>query len=209
MRTRDVLGSAGLFALSVLITSSFTMPQGDARSSGIATGVLWISLLFAVLLGVGRSMARETADRGIEGLLLSPAPRESVFLGKLLGSMVLISIVGAVIVPMFIAMMTQDGQGASFPALIGTVLLGLLGLVTVATLFSGIAVGSRLGESMLPLIVMPVVIPLMVGAVELTRMALGFNGPSTSVYQWLGILGGFDLMVLIVAIVTFTFVIEE
>ena len=170
--------------------------------------MLWISILFAVLLGVGRTMARESADRGIEGLLLSPAPRESVFMCKALASLVLMAVVDIVIIPLFLVMMTSDGAGSNPFALIGTVALGTLGLVIVASLFSGIAVGSRLGESMLPILVMPVVIPLMVGSVELTRLALG-AGDSSSVWQWLGILAGFDLMVLLAAIAMFRYVIEE
>jgi heme exporter protein A len=206
-RTKDVVGSAGLFALAVLITASFTLPPGD-KQSGAATGVLWISILFAVLLGVGRTMARESADRGIEGLLLSPIPRDVIFLGKAFGSLVVMAIVDVVIIPLFLVMIANDGAGANFPALIGTVALGTLGLVIVASLFSGIAVGSRLGESMLPLLVMPVVIPLMVGSVELTRQALG-SGDGTQMWQWLGIMAGFDVMVAVAAVALFSFVIEE
>ncbi|MEI6363917.1 MAG: heme ABC exporter ATP-binding protein CcmA [Actinomycetes bacterium] len=206
-RTKDVLGSAGLFALAVLITASFTMPPGD-KQSGAATGVLWISILFAVILGTGRTMARESADRGIEGLLLSPIPRDSVFIGKVLGSLVLMAAVDIVIIPLFLIMMTADGAGANMLALIGTVALGTVGLVIVSSLFSGIAVGSRLGESMLPLLVMPIVIPLMVGSVELTRQALG-SGDGTQMWQWLGIMAGFDLMVAVAAVALFSFVIEE
>ncbi len=206
-RTKDVIGSAGLFALAVLVTASFTMPPGD-KQSGAATGVLWISILFAVLLGTGRSMARESADRGIEGLLLSPIPRDAVFIGKAMGSLVLMAIVDIVIIPLFLVMMTADGAGANGLALVGTVALGTIGLVIVASLFSGIAVGSRLGESMLPLLVMPIVIPLMVGSVELTRQALG-TGDSTSMWQWIGILAGFDVMVAVASVALFGFVIEE
>jgi heme exporter protein A len=206
-RTRDIIGSAGLFALAVLITASFTTPPGQ-NGSGAATGVLWISIMFAVLLGVGRTMARETADRGIEGLLLSPVPRDAIYAGKATASLILMAAVDAVIIPLFIVMMTSDGAGANWLALIGTVALGTFGLVVVASLFSGIAVGSRLGESMLPLLVMPISIPLMVGSVELTRQALG-AGDSTMMLQWLGILTGFDLMVALAAVATFSFVIEE
>jgi heme exporter protein B len=170
--------------------------------------VLWISILFAVLLGVGRSMARESADRGIEGLLLSPISRDSVLIGKMMGSLVLMAIVDIVIIPLFIVMMTADGAGANALALIGTVALGTLGIVIVASLFSGIAVGSRIGETMLPLLVMPVVIPLMVGSVELTRLALG-TGDGSSMWQWLGILAGFDVMVAVASVALYGFVIEE
>lgn len=204
-RTRDVVGSAGLFAICVLITMSFTAPAGET-ASGMSTGVLWISLLFATLLGVGRTMGREQADRGIEGLLLAPAPKSAVFLGKALASLVLMAFVSVAIVLMFIVFMAGSAT-VDFPSLIGVLAIGTTGLVIVSTLFSGIAVGTRLGESMLQLLVMPVVIPLMVGAVEITRQTLG--GEVGGITTWLAILAGFDLVMLFAALATFVFVIEE
>ena len=205
VRTRDVLGSAGLFALCVLITASFTSPPGET-ANGMATGVLWIALLFATLLGVGRSMAREQADRAIEGLLLSPVPKAAVFLGKALGSLVLMAVVSVAALVLFLVFM-GGGATIAYGPLAAVLAIGTTGLVIVATLFSGIAVGTRLGESMLQLLVMPVVIPLMVGSVELTRQALGAapGGMAT----WLAILGGFDVVMLIAALATFVYVIEE
>jgi heme exporter protein A len=204
-RTRDIVGSAGLFAICVLITMSFTSPPGET-ASGMATGVLWISLLFATLLGVGRTMGREQADRGIEGLLLAPTPKSAIFLGKAIASLVLMAFVSIVIVVMFIIFMAGNAN-INLPALLGVLAIGTTGLVIVSTLFSGIAVGTRLGESMLQLLVMPVVIPLMVGSVELTRQTLG--GEVGGIGTWLAILGGFDLVMLLAALATFVFVIEE
>ncbi|MFM2077657.1 MAG: heme exporter ATP-binding protein CcmA, partial [Actinomycetota bacterium] len=111
LRSRDVLMSSGLFAVTVLITASFTTVQ-SGNTGSMATGILWISLLFAVLLGVGRSMARESQDRAIEGLLLSPAPRDSIFLGKLLAGLVTMGLIELFIVPMFLVLMTGESQGA-------------------------------------------------------------------------------------------------
>ena len=209
LKSRDVLGSSGLFALTVLVTASFTSIPGG-NTGAMATGILWISLLFAVLLGVGRSMARESQDRAIEGLLLSPAPRESIFLGKLLAGLVMMSAIEIFIVPLFLVLMTGESQGSlDVAALMLTVVLATIGIVVVATLFSGIAVGSRMGESLLPLIVMPVVIPLMIAAVETTRLALGGGDGSTGSTQWYLLLAGFDLVVGLAAIATFSFVVED
>ena len=209
LKSRDVLGSSGLFALTVLVTASFTSIPGG-NTGAMATGILWISLLFAVLLGVGRSMARESQDRAIEGLLLSPAPRESIFLGKLLAGIVMMSLIEIFIVPLFLVLMTGETQGTlDVGALLLTVVLATLGIVIVATLFSGIAVGSRMGESLLPLIVMPVVIPLMIAAVETTRLALGGGNGNTSAIQWYLLLAGFDAIVGLAAVATFSFVVED
>lgn len=205
LRTRDQLGASGLFALCVLITSSFTMPPGS-DGSGFATGVLWISILFATLLGVGRAMGKETADRGIEGLLLSPATKDSVFVGKALGSLVLMLILGVFTLAVFTV--TMAGQASiNWPSILITLCLGVVGLVVVGSLFSGIAIGSRLGESMLPLIAIPVLLPLMIGTVELTKQSLG--GENAGLWVWVGLLAAYDLMVTMVAVTTFAHVVEE
>jgi heme exporter protein CcmB len=212
LKSRDALGSAALFAITVLITASFTAIPGSNGSSGMATGILWISLLFAVLLAVGRSMTRESNDRAMEGLLLSPAPRESIFLGKLVSGLAMMAVIEAFVVPMFLVLATGEAKESALdlPALLATVLLATLGLVVIATLFSGIAVGSRLGESLLPLIVMPVAIPLMIAAVETTRRALGGDaGGSVDMFQWFALLAGFDAVVGLAAIATFSFVVED
>ena len=205
-----MVGSAGLFSFIVLITTSFTTPPGGG-TEGVTTGILWISLLFAVLLGVGRSMGRESADRAIEGLMLAPTPRESVFLGKLFAGMVMMSAIELFVVPMFLVLVTTGTMTANPVQLIGTVFLATLGLVIVSTLFSGIAAGSRIGDSLLPLIVMPLVIPLMIAAVETTRRALGgaVATGAVGVPQWIGLLAGFDVIVGVAAYATFAFVMEE
>ena len=210
LRSRDALGSAALFAITVLITASFTSAPGGG-SQGLATGILWISLLFAVLLGVGRSMTREAQDRAMEGLLLSPAPRESIFVGKLISGLAMMAVIEAFVVPMFLVLATGESAGTlDVAALLGVVVLATIGLVVIATLFSGIAVGSRMGESLLPLIVMPVAVPLMIAAVETTRRALdGDAGGSVDMFQWFALLAGFDAVVGLAAIATFSFVVED
>ncbi|HET7723173.1 MAG TPA: heme exporter protein CcmB, partial [Propionibacteriaceae bacterium] len=211
MRSRDALTSAALFAVTVLITASFTAIPGS-NGQAISTGILWISILFAVLLGVGRSMTRESNDRAMEGLLLSPAPRESIFIGKLVSGLAMMAAIEVFVVPMFLVLATSEATESTLdlPALVAVVLLATLGLVVIATLFSGIAVGSRLGESLLPLIVMPVAIPLMIAAVETTRRALGGDaGGSVDMFQWFALLAGFDAVVGLAAIATFSFVVED
>jgi heme exporter protein B len=167
--------------------------------------------LFAVLLGVGRSMGRESHDRAVEGLMLAPIPREAVFIGKLVAGLAMMFAIELFIVPMFLVLVNTSTSGAHLWQLVATVVLATIGLVIVSTLFSGIAAGSRLGDSLLPLIVMPVVIPLMVAAVETTRRALGGGAAhgAVGVPMWLALLAGFDFIVGIAAIATFPFVMEE
>jgi heme exporter protein B len=204
LRTRDVVTSVGLFALLVVVTASFTLPLEGSVREGIAAGVLWMAFLFAALLGLGRSMATEDEEGCLAGLLVSPAPREGIFLGKLASNLIFTAGVEALIVPLFIALLQlQVGTPA---LLVVSVALGTLGILTVGTLFAAIAVGTRGREAILPLLVLPVSVPIVIASVKTTESALvGTWGGSTA---WLLLMIGFDALFLLVALATFPHVTE-
>jgi heme exporter protein B len=204
LRTRDVVSSVGLFALLVVVTASFALPVEGAAREGMAAGVLWMAFLFAALLGLGRSMATEDEEGCLAGLLVSPAPREGIFLGKLASNLVFTGGVEALIVPLFIALL-QLRVGT--PALlVVSIALGTLGILTVGTLFAAIAVGTRGREAILPLLVLPVSVPIVVAAVKTTESALvGTSGGSA---PWLLLMVAFDALFLLVALATFPYVTE-
>jgi len=205
-KTRDVVASVGLFALLVVVTASFAFPTtGDGRE-GIAAGVLWMAFLFAALLGMGRTMAIEKEDGCIDGLLTSPAPRESIFLGKLFANLGFTYAVELVILPVFIVLLRLDPAGGPWLLLLGT-FMGTLGLVTVGTLFSAMAVNTRGREAILPLLVMPVSVPVMIAAVKVSEAA--FTGEWGSTTAWLLLTLAYDAVFLLVAIATFPSLMEE
>ena len=207
MKTRDVVASVGLFVLLVVVTASFAFPTGGDGREGVAAGVLWMAFLFAALLGMGRSMAIEKEDACLEGLLVSPAPREAVFLGKLFTNLGFTFAVELVILPVFVILLQLQPAGGWLLLVLASV-LGTLGLVTVGTLFAAMAVNTRGREAILPLLVMPVSVPVMVAAVKVTEA--GFSGTWTSgTTSWLLLMLGYDALFLLVALVTFQHVTEE
>lgn len=204
LRTRDVVSSVGLFALLVVVTASFALPLEGSGREGMAAGVLWMAFLFAGLLGLGRSMAIEEEEGCLAGLLVSPAPREGIFLGKLASNLAFTAGVEVVIVPLFIALL-QLHVGA--PALlVVSIVLGTLGILTVGTLFAAIAVGTRGREAILPLLVLPVSVPIVTAAVKTTEAAL--VGTWDGAPAWLLLMIGFDVLFLLVALATFPYVTE-
>lgn len=207
LRTRDVLTSVGLFALLVVVTASFAFPTFGEGREGVAAGVLWMALLFAALLGMGRTFALETEEACFDGLLVSPAPRESIFLGKLLASLAFTGAVEVVIVPVFIVLLQLE-PGAGMALLALTAVLGTLGLVTVGTLFASMAVKTRGREAVLPLLVMPVSVPIMIAAVKASESAIAGNWTGGS-GSWLLLMIGYDALFLAVALWTFPHVTEE
>jgi heme exporter protein B len=207
LRTRDVVASVGLFVLLVVVTASFAFPTEGEGREGVAAGVLWMAFTFAALLGMSRSMAIEKEDACLEGLLTSPAPRESIFLGKLFANLGFTFAVELVILPVFIVLLRLSPSGG-VPLLVLGTFLGTLGLVTVGTLFSAMAVNTRGREAILPLLVMPVSVPVMIAAVKVSEAA--FVGAwSGSTNAWLLLMLAYDALFLLVALATFPFVMEE
>jgi heme exporter protein B len=207
MKTRDVIASVGLFVLLVVVMASFAFPTGGEGREGVAAGVLWMAFLFAALLGMGRSMAIEKEDSNLEGLLVSPAPRESVFLGKLFTNLGFTFLVELVILPLFIVLLQLRPAGGTALLILGA-FLGTLGIVTVGTLFAAMAVNTRGREAILPLLVMPVSVPVMVAAVKVSEA--GFAGTwSSGTTSWLLLMVGYDALFLLVALATFQHVTEE
>lgn len=207
LKTRDVVASVGLFALLVVVTASFSFPTAGEGRDGVAAGMLWIAFLFAALLGMGRSMAIEKEDGCLEGLLVSPAPREAVFLGKLFANLGFTFVVELVILPVFIVLLQLRPAGGTLLLVLGA-FLGTLGIETVGTLFAAMAVNTRGREAILPLLVMPVSVPVMVAAVKVSEA--GFAGTwSASTTSWLLLMLGYDALFLLIALVTFQYVTEE
>ena len=204
LRTRDVVSSVGLFALLVVVTASFALPLEGSAREGMAAGVLWMAFLFAGLLGLSRSMTIEEEEGGLAGLLVSPAPREAIFLGKLASNLAFTAGVEALIVPLFIALLQL--RVADPALLLVSILLGTLGILTVGTLFAAIAIGTRGREAILPLLVLPVSVPIVAAAVETTRSALLGTGSGTP--AWLLLMIGADALFLLVALATFPYVTE-
>jgi heme exporter protein B len=204
LRTHDVVSSVGLFVLLVVVVASFALPLEGQGREGMAAGVLWMAILFATLLGLGRSMAIEMEDGCLEGLLVSPAPRESIFLGKLASNLAFTGSIEVLIVPLFSVMVRVP---VTWPVLLfGSVVLGTIGIMIVGTLFATIAVGTRGREAILPLLVLPVSVPIVIGAVRTTEAALtGVWGGSLA---WLLLMVAFDALFLLVALATFPHVTE-
>lgn len=206
LRTRDIVSSVGLFVLLVVVTASFALPLEGAGREGMAAGVLWIAFVFAALLGLGRSLAAEKEEACMSGLLLSPAPREGIFLGKLLSNLSFTGTVELLMVPIFIVLLQLH------PGAIGLLLLsiglGTFGIATIGTLFAAMAVNTRGREAILPLLVLPVAVPQVTAAVKSTQAALAGHWTS-STSSWLLLMVAFDAVFLLVALVTFPYVTEE
>jgi heme exporter protein B len=168
--------------------------------------VLWIAITFAGMLGLSRSFVLER-DRGvIDGLLLAPVDRSTIYFGKMIGNVLFISLVEIIILPFYIVLFNQPLS--VIPALGSVIILGTIGFAGVGTLFSAMAVHTRAREVLLPIMLFPVVIPVMLAAVQLTAGILD-QLPFEDVQHWLALLVVFDVIFIVASVIMFEFVVEE
>ena len=203
LRSKQTWMGMGLFALLVLVIFNFAFDLRVDNKAAIAPGALWVAFLFASLLGLGRTMAAEREKGLMDRLLLCPVDRKAIYLAKLLGNLLFIGVVELVALPVFAALFNVPLFAGS---LLPIVLLGTLGIASVGTLFSAIASATQARELLLPLLIFPLIVPVVIGAVRATGALMV---PAVNEPPWLGLITAFDVIFLSISMLTFEFVIEE
>ena len=204
LRSRDIVVSVLVFALLVVITFNFAIDPTPQLVAVVAPGILWVSFTFGGVLGFSRSFASEKEHGNINGLLLAPVGREAIFFGKMLGSLLFMLVVEVLVYPVFAVLYNLP---LVIPALLPVALLATLGVATVGTLFAAMAVNTRSREVMLPVLFFPVIMPVLVAAVESTGALLASD--ASALTRWLPFLAVYDLIFLVACPLAFGMVAEE
>ena len=205
VRSRELVISVLVFGLLVAVVFNFALDVTPQRVTAIAPGILWVAFAFAATMAMSRAFVREREQGGLEGLLLSPVSRDAIFLGKALTNLLFMLLVEMVLLPVFAVLF---GFSAMSFTLIGTIVLATLGFSLVGTLFSAIAAQTRSREIMLPVLFFPVILPVIVGAVEASTRAIG-GETTVGLGRWLPLLAVFDALFLVICPWVFSFVVEE
>ena len=208
LRSRDIIVAALVFGLLVAVVFNFALRVNPQRAAELAPGVLWTAFAFAGVLAMSRAFVREREQGGLEGLLLAPVSRDAIFLAKTAVSFLFMLIIEAALLPVFAALLNFP---AFSPLLLLALLLATLGFATVGALFSAIAVQTRAREIMLPALFFPVILPVLIGAVEVSGAAFNGGGPAANggIIRWLLLLAVFDLLFLVICPWLFSIVVEE
>lgn len=205
-RSRERIVSMLTFAVLVAVVFSFALDP-TVRTRSITGAMLWVTILFAGMLGLGRSFALEKEQDALAGVLLTPIDRGALFLGKFAANLVLLLAAELVIFPvygLFFQVTLWDRMGG----LALVVLLGSAGFMALGTLFSAIAASTRLGETLLPVLLLPLLIPVVIFAAGSTQRLL-LGRPLEEVMASVKMLLAFDLIFLVVCTLVFDAVMEE
>ena len=205
LRTKEMLSSMFVFSLLVIMIFSFAFELRVEDVREVAPGVLWVTFIFAGMLGLSRSFVLEKDKGCLEGLLLCPVDRSAIYFGKMLGNVIFMATVEAMIVPIFSILFNIS---LFQPVLLLIVVLGTLGFAGVGTLFSAMAVHTRSREVMLPVLLFPIVAPAMIAAVKATGGILD-GQPFSEIAHWIRLLVVFDVVFFAISFMTFDYVVEE
>ncbi len=201
LRTGEILVTAGLFGLLVTVLTSLAFFLDDVSARKIAPGVLWVSACFAGVLAMGRAWSREREADAIRGLLLSPIPRSAIYAGKMLGTLILVAIIDAILLPAVAVLFRLDVAVTVLRA--GPILrLGTIGYVAMGTLFASMSVRTRARELMLSVVLFPLAAPGLLAGVVATRELFG-GAPLAEILDWVRILAAFDLVAIGCGLVLF------
>ena len=206
-RTKETLAALLLLGLLTLLVLSFAFDPTSELRVEAAPGALWVAVIFAGTLGLNRSFLAEGENDCLQGLLLCPVDRGTIYLAKTVGNFLFTMLAQVVIVPVFVFFFNLSAS----IALAGVVLslgLGALGFAAVGTLFAAIAVRTRAREVMLPLLLLPLVVPLFIAGVKVTGRVLA-GKPLADVAQWLNLMVGFDAIFLVVGWLMFEYAVED
>jgi heme exporter protein CcmB len=165
MRSREILYTTLFFAVSCVLVFSFGFVKEGRPLEDAAAGILWIAVAFAGTLALGRTFERERTNETLHALMLAPGDRPAVYMGKLLGIVVLLGLVEVLIVPM-VALLFQAPLFRMPLELVALLVLGTFGFAAVGTLFAAMLVRARSRDVLLPVLLYPITIPVIIAGVR-------------------------------------------
>jgi heme exporter protein B len=205
LRTREAL--AGLAVLVLLILLTFTFAFDPAGASAAAPAVQWVTFIFAGLMAIQRAFLLERENGAWYGLLLSPIDRGAIFVAKMASNVIVLGIAQLVLLAL-LALLIGIPVPAAPLALVLVNVLGLVGFSALATLFAAISVRVRAREMLLPLLVLPLLVPLVICAVEASRIVMA-GGTASSAGPWLRVLATFDVIFSVAGWMIFEQLVQE
>jgi heme exporter protein B len=207
-RTGEVAPAMLLFSISTFVLFHFAL---DRRSvdGDLAAGVLWVTLLFAAVLGIVRLFVAEREQGGFDGFLLAPVDRTALFVAKATVLFCFLAAVELVAVPAFAILLLGPSPWQALPDLLLVLALADLGIAVAGTLVGALGIQTRTRELIVPILALPLLIPLAIAAARATSPLLLEGGAAAIPGRWLLVLGLYDLVFGLLAFAVFDFLLED
>jgi heme exporter protein CcmB len=202
IRSYEILATTLFFAVGCVLVFAFALVREGQAPPDSAAAILWIALLFSGTLALGRTFERERYGETIRALLLAPASRPALYVGKLSGILCLLGLIEALLVPI-VALLFSAPLLTRLPLLVPLLAAGTVGFAAVGTLFAAMLMRARTRDVMLPILLYPITIPVIIAGVRGTSALLESPPDEPTVIMWLAILLCFDVVFVTLSLWTF------
>lgn len=207
-RTREAVPAMALFSVTTFVVFHFGIQQ-DAVSGALASGVLWVTILFAAMLGANRLFVSDVEDGALQGILLAPIDRTSLYLAKATAFVAFLAVVQVVAVPAFYVLLLGPEALDAVPGLLAVLVLADVGIAVSGTLVAGLATQTRSRDLLGPLLGLPLLLPVIIAAARATEPLFAPGGAGALPLDWLGVLALYDVVIGLIAVAVFDFLLED
>lgn len=208
LRTRESVPAMALFTVTTYVLFHFGLDR-DTVEGDLASGVLWVTLLFAAILGINRLFVAEHEQGGFDGFLLAPVDRTALFVAKAIALFAFLCVVELVAVPAFALLLLGPSLGQALPELLVVLVAANVGIAVVGTLVAALAIQTRARDLMVPLLALPLLVPVALGASRATAPLLAPGGAGALPGDWMSLLGLYDLLFALIAYAVFDYLLED
>jgi heme exporter protein B len=208
LRTLESVPAMSLFAVTTFVVFHFALNRAGVDGD-LAAGILWVTLLFAAILGVNRLFVADADQGGFDGFLLAPVDRSAMLVAKALALLAYLLVLELVAVPAFALLLLGPSLSQALPSLLAVLVLGDLGVAAIGTLVAALAVRTRARDLLGPLLALPLLVPVVIGCSRATAPLLALTHPGGPPARWLLMLGLYDLVFGLLAYAVFDFLLED
>jgi heme exporter protein B len=208
LRTLESVPGMSLFAVTTFVVFHFALNRSSVDGD-LAAGILWVTLLFAAILGVNRLFVADADQGGFDGFLLAPVDRTALLVSKALTLLAYMAVLELVAVPAFALLLLGPSLGQALPDLLWVLALGDLGVAVIGTLVAALAVRTRARDLLGPLLALPLLVPVVIGGARATAPLFGLAHAAAPAARWLETLGLYDLVFGLIAFALFDFLLED
>lgn len=210
LRTREMVVSMILFVMLAMVIFHYAFGvDEDTDLTYFTGGMLWVTFIFSALLGLNRSFAQEKDEQCLDGLLLCPVDRVTIFFAKTTGNLIFLLIIQAVSVPVFTLFFIERSYAADLGLFLLVLLLADLGICTIGTLLATISMNTRARDLLLPIVFLPLIVPVLIAATSATTSIFADGADLGDLAARLGFMVAFDAVFMVAAYGTYDFAIGE
>lgn len=207
-RVRETVPAMALFSLTVFVLFHFGLDR-DSLDGSLASGVLWVTLLLAAVLGVNRVFAAEREQSGLDGILLAPIDRTALWLAKATLLFLHLALVELVAVPAFAVLLLGPDPWGGLPALVLLLLLADVGVAAVGALVAGLAAEARGREVITSILLLPMLVPVVIAGASASEGLLTEAAQAEDLGRWVGLLALYDVVFVLVSVAVFDYLMED